>query len=309
MITSNINIEKLNISFDTQHGASEVVKAVDITFNHGEITGIIGESGSGKSLLGMSILKLLPSEARITGKCIYNQKNLFELDEKNMRNFRGREVAFIPQNPMNVLNPILSIGRQLVEHTMLHLNLNKKCAKKLAIEYLYSFGLRDPERIMKSYPFQLSGGMNQVVLFTMGVICKPAFVIADEPTKGLDSKIRKNVYDHLLRIKKNYVKSMIIITHDLYFAHKFCDTIAVMYRGEIVEIGKKHDVINRPQHPYTQCLLESTVKNGMRPIKNIDDKSYEYGCRFYQYCIKRTKGCLNPIIMKSSGRSKVRCVL
>ncbi len=309
MTISDISIKQLNIHFKSKYGDVKGVKDTDMTFRHGEVTGIIGESGSGKSLLGMSILKLLPSEARITGQCIYGDNNLYEMDKKGLGNLRGREIAFVPQNPFKALNPVLTIERQLVEHTMLHLNLGRKEAKRLSLAYLQSFGLKEAEKIMKSYSFQLSGGMNQVVLFVMGIICKPSFVIADEPTKGLDSKIRKNVYDRLLHIKRNHVESMIIITHDLYFAQKLCDTIAVMYRGELVEIGDSHDVIKYPKHPYTQSLVKSTVKNGMIPIKKIDDRSNLGGCSYYAYCVKRSDKCLNAVHLRAVDHSKVRCLL
>lgn len=307
MTTSNIDINNLTIGFQTAYGPIEAVKDLSVVFKSSEVTGIIGESGSGKSLLGMSILSLLSKEANVEGQCIYHEEDLFKSNKKRLRDLRGKEIAFVPQNPINALNPVLTIGRQVTEHTALHLKMGKQEARKLAMDYLGAFGLVNVEKLMKAYPFQLSGGMNQVVVFVMGVICKPKFLIADEPTKGLDSKIRKTVYERLLFIKNRYVKSMILISHDLYFAHKICDRIIVMYRGQIVEIGKSDDLINKPKHPYTEKLIQSSVRNGMQPIQRLDDK-VEDGCSFYNYCSYRQSDCLKQVALRNVGDSLVRCI-
>jgi peptide/nickel transport system ATP-binding protein len=309
MTTYNINAKNINVTFNTKYGKVYGVKDVSINFLENEVTGIIGESGSGKSLLGMSILKLLSNEAKVTGECYFANKDLISLNKSQIKGIRGCKVGFIPQNPDLSLNPLLTIGRQLREPLMTHLNMKKDESIKICKDYLKKFGFENPDKIIKSYPFQLSGGMNQRILSIIGIICNPKYLIADEPTKGLDSKLRKLVYENLLNIKENYIPSMIVITHDLYFAAKLCDKIVVMYKGQIVEMGSNFDVINNPKHPYTIGLMNATIKNGMIPINRESCDENISDCNFYDRCNMRCEKCLKKINFNSVSDSKVRCSL
>lgn len=308
MKTSNIDITNLSVTFDTKYGKVQGVDDVSITFPRDVVTGIIGETGSGKSLLGMSILRLLSNEATVTGQCFYNGQDHMKLSKAQIKKIRGSQIGFIPQNPDLSLNPILTIQRQLIESLLTHTNINKQEAKEKVRSYVKQFGFKDIDKIMKSYPFQLSGGMNQRILCIIGIICNPHFVIADEPTKGLDAKLRKIVYENLINVKKNYTSSMIVITHDLYFAGKFCDEIVVMYKGQVVETGYSKDVINNPKHPYTKGLIGSTIRKGMVPINPPDSKENPSNCKFYTRCNQRNTKCIDSTIeMKRISGGKVRC--
>lgn len=311
MTSYNINIKDLNVKFATRFSGIKVIENINVDFAFGEITGIVGESGSGKSVLGMSILKLLPSTATVTGTCMYGEKDLYKLDKKEIREIKCKDIGLIAQNPIQSLNPVLTIGKQLKEPLIKHLKISSKEAYGICIKHLKEFSFDNPNEIMKKYSFQLSGGMNQRIISIMGLICKPNWIIADEPTKGLDSILRKSVYEVLLNIKENYTKSMIIITHDLYFAKKICDNIVVMYKGEIVEAGKIHDVFNSPKHPYTKGLINATPQNGMIPIPEGIVKEEKSGCKFYDRCTSSNIKCVTDRIdMKrlNDGRL-VRCKL
>lgn len=310
-MTDNINIKNLNVRFSAGFSGVAALENIDIEFESGKITGIIGESGSGKSVLGMSILQLLPETATVTGTCMYRGKDLFKLDKRGIQAVRCREIGLIAQNPEQSLNPALKVGWQLKEPLIKHLGKSRKEAYGICVSYLRAFGFDDPEGIMKSYSFQLSGGMNQRIISIMGLICRPDWIIADEPTKGLDSILRKSVYEVFLTIKENYTKSMIIITHDLYFAKKMCDSLIVMYRGEIIEIGECRDIFENPKHPYTKGLIKAVPQNGMVPIPDDLDKKEESGCKFYRRCMESNEHCLvDKVDMKelSDGRL-VRCQL
>lgn len=311
MTTYDISIKNLNVKFIDKLRTVKAVNNVTVDFKFGKITGIVGESGSGKSVLGMSILQLLPQSAVVTGKCIYENNNLYELDKKEIRDLRCKEIGLIVQNPSESLNPVLTVGNQLLEPLVKRLSKNKKEAREIVIEYLEKFGFEKPETIIGKYPFQLSGGMNQRIISIMGLICNPKWIIADEPTKGLDSILRKNIYNVFLKIKNDFTGSMIIITHDLYFAKKICDRIVVMYKGEIVEIGKSKDILENPRHPYTKGLIKASPSNGMIPIPENVNKINSSGCKFYDRCIESNRNCVNNAVKleKIDEFSMVRCLL
>ncbi len=253
MQTNNIKVENLSIQFPSESKAT--VKNMSIEFESDKITGLIGESGSGKSLLAMSILQLLPKDAIVTGNCFYKGNNLYQLNKKEIKRLCAKEIALIPQNPEQAFNPVLKIKRQLLEVLLEHTNNTKESALEIIKENLYSFGFEKPERILNAYPFQLSGGMNQRVLSIMALLCQPQWVIADEPTKGIDAILKKSIYERLAYVAEKHTKSMIVITHDLEFAYKLCDKIAVVYQGEIIEFGDAEQVIKNPQADYTKKLL------------------------------------------------------
>lgn len=311
MTNYNISIKNLNVEFVTRFSNFKAIENINIDFAFGEITGIVGESGSGKSVLGMSILQLLPYNATVTGTCMYDTKDLYKADKKEIKKVRCKDIGLIAQNPIQSLNPVLTIEKQLKEPLKKHIKKSDKEAYDICINYLKDFGFNNPKQIIKKYPFQLSGGMNQRIISIMGLICRPNWIIADEPTKGLDSMLRKNVYELLVNIKESYTKSMIIITHDLYFAKKICDNIVVMYQGEIVEAGKTEKIFKCPKHPYTKGLINATPQNGMIPIPDGIIKVGKSGCKFYDRCSSSSAICITDKIdikRLNDGRL-VRCQL
>ncbi|WP_032123025.1 ABC transporter ATP-binding protein [Clostridium amazonitimonense] len=307
--TYDIVLQNTTVEFDISSGAVKAVDNVTATFYGGQITGLIGESGCGKSVLAHAILGMLPSYAKLEGNILYGDKNIASASTKEMRSLRGKEIGLIPQNPGDSLNPVRRIEAQLDE-ALLVADENPKRRKNKAESLLRSFGFDNVKRIFSSYPFELSGGMQQRVICTIGVACSPRWVLADEPTKGLDIDLRKQVYDTLEMIKNKSVQGMIVITHDLVLAEKLCQCIAVMYSGEIVEMGK--DVLKTPLHPYTKGFLASLPENGMHPMKGISPKPGDksFGCKFAPRCSYCTERCINekPEQYEYEGRI-VRCFL
>ncbi|MGG7164635.1 ABC transporter ATP-binding protein [Clostridium ihumii] len=311
MDKNNIKIENLNVKFVTPFGSVKAVKNLTTTFTANKITGIIGESGSGKSVMGMAILQLLPENALINGTCTYKDFNLFKLGPKKMQKICGKEIGLIPQNPNASLNPMMKIRNQLKEPLLIHKLMNKKDANNEVNDLLKQFGFHDSSAIGKKYSFQMSGGMNQRIVSALGLACKPNWIIADEPTKGLDAIMRNQVYRVLKKIYSENNCGMIVITHDLMLAFHLCDEIRVMYSGEIIEQGPCKNVFESPLHPYTKGLLNALPQNGMKPVpygsKNIDDKSS--ACAFFNRCPNANSNCLNKKMenFSVSEKRKVRC--
>lgn len=312
-MNGNIEINNLNVSFLTGGHEVPVLHDVNITFREGHITGLIGESGSGKSVLGMSILQLLPSTAKVSGSCNFLDQNLYELTSKEICRLRYKEISLIPQNPLLSLNPVLKIKRQLTEPLRLHLGQSYQEAYGTACENLKKFSFSEPEKLMEQYSFQLSGGMNQRVVSCMGLECSPRWVIADEPTKGLDAILRRQVYQVLRKIKSEGDKSMILITHDLQLAGKLCDDIAVLYQGVIVEKGSCAEVLENPRHPYTKGLIQAMPGKGMHPVglPLRDRDRGDSACPFYIRCRQACGSCLHAPIPETavSEHQTVRCSL
>lgn len=238
---SDIEIRDLSVTFQDGGEMIHAMEDVSAYFPSGSVTGLIGESGSGKSLLGMSILGLLSGQARVEGSCMYKGMDLYRLPEKEMQKIRGKEIALIPQNPTESLNPIRRIGKQLTECMTVHGNKDKELADSRRDEFLRRFGFSDPDRINRAYSFQLSGGMNQRVISAMGLMNRPKWVIADEPTKGLDAILRRQVYRVLKEISETDTEGMIVITHDIALAGALCDRLMVLYKGHHGSRGDKDD--------------------------------------------------------------------
>ena len=240
---SDIEIRNLSVSFQDGGETVHAMEGVNAYFPVGSVTGLIGESGSGKSLLGMSILGLLSGQAKVEGTCMYKGMDLYRLPEKEMQEIRGKEISLIPQNPTESLNPIRRIGKQLTECMNVHGNKDKRLADTRRDEFLRRFGFPDPDRINRSYSFQLSGGMNQRVISAMGLMNRPKWVIADEPTKGLDAILRRQVYQILKEISETDTEGMIVITHDIALAEALCDRLMVLYKGSIMEAGDTKKIL------------------------------------------------------------------
>lgn len=308
----DIDIQNLSVRFDTAQGPVYAVNGLSTTFRAGRISGVIGESGSGKSVMGMSLLRLLPNTARVTGKCFFGQYELYSMPLRQLRRLRGAAIGLIPQNPGASLDPVMKLRRQLTEAITTHGKRSRKEAETQAVQLLRQFGFEEPERILRQYSFQMSGGMNQRLVSALGLACRPGWVIADEPTKGLDAVIRNQVFSVLRQIYTEHRCSMLVITHDLALARRLCDDIRVLYMGQIIEQGTAEEVLESPRHPYTAGLLRSLPSRGMVPIPPPDPGRLKHcGCPFYSRCSKAMEQCgaEKPEDYPLPSGRKVRCFL
>lgn len=301
------------VDFQTGGARVRALRRANIRFPAGQLTALVGESGSGKSVLGMSILRLLPPTAQVSGSCRYGGQDLYRCSQEVMRSIRCRIVGLIPQNPLQSLNPVLRLERQLTEPLTTHLGLERRAAIEQTRRSLLEFGFDEPDALMRSYSFQLSGGMNQRVVSCMGLACKPDWVIADEPTKGLDAILRRQVFQVLSRARDKGAGSMLVITHDLPLARKLCQRTAVLYQGYILEQGPTAEVFAHPLHPYTQGLLRSIPEAGMVPIPRAEAgrTAEESDCPFYPRCPRACAVCRDGRLGEiAAGEGRiVRCAL
>lgn len=277
--------QDLCVRFATPSGDIPAVNHVSLSFPEQQVTGIIGETGSGKSVLGLSILGLLQSNASVSGRVILGDKELTAMSEKELCTVRGREIALVAQNPATSLNPSVRVGRQIEEVFRLA-GRNRKDCRRLTLELLRQMAFSDPEQIAGAYPFELSGGMRQRVLTAIAVAARPQWLIADEPTKGLDAVVRNQVYDTFCMVRDQYHVGFIVITHDLLLARKFCDHIIVMYCGRVLETNTARQLFENPKHPYTQGLIASLPHLGMKPMEGFSPAFTDQpsGCVFHPRC-------------------------
>jgi peptide/nickel transport system ATP-binding protein len=254
-----IDIVDLSVEFATREGEYfPVVNGLSFALRRGETLGVVGESGCGKSVTALSVMRLLPKGARISsGAMRFNGADLVQADEAQMRNLRGNDIGMIFQEPMTSLNPVLKIGRQLSETVRLHRKVSRQQARQRAIEMLRLVRIPDPERRMEEYPHQLSGGMRQRVMIAIALSCDPKVLIADEPTTALDVTIQAQIIDLMLELKNKLGTTIMLITHDLGVVAQTCDRVVVMYAGRKVEQANTSDLFARPLHPYTLGLLAS----------------------------------------------------
>ncbi len=304
-----LRLRDLNISFIGRDKRQlPIVSDINLTLRRGQPTALVGESGCGKSLLALSILRLLPKEAIVTGHVIYKeQKNLLTLSESAMNKIRGTQVVFIPQDPVSHLNPTLNVGYHFKESLRRILGVKGQKAKELTHDLLQQVGFQDPKTICKRYPHQLSGGMAQRVLLAIGLAGDPEIVIADEPTRGLDVESQKLFLEQLQDLYRN--SALLLITHQLEAACK-CDWLLVMYGGQIVEEGPARQILNQAQHPYTRGLLNAHPDKGMQPIPGQPFSFSEAlpGCRFSPRCFQVTEICRSGLpIPKTGENSVIRC--
>jgi oligopeptide/dipeptide ABC transporter ATP-binding protein len=293
-------VDDLSVGFNTEDGFVEVIEDVSFSIKPGEVLGLVGESGSGKTVAAMSLLSLLPSPPakRLKGQILLGDVDLTALTSKQLLNYRGRDVGYIFQEPMNSLNPTYKIGYQLMEPLKLHTNLSKSEIRAKAIEMLNLVGINEPERRLEQYPFELSGGIRQRVMIAMALICEPKLLIADEPTTALDVTIQAQIMDLLRNIRKELKTAILLITHDMGLVAENCDRVAVMYAGRIVETGSVTQVMKSPRHPYTKALLESIpdIHNKKEVLPTIAGMvpapgKRPVGCNFQDRCTSVIEKC------------------
>lgn len=295
-----LSVTDLEISFATESGRNTVVEGVSFSINAGEVLGLVGESGCGKSVTAMSLVSLLPSppSQREKGSIKLSGKEIAGLSESELQKIRGAEVGFIFQEPMSSLNPVLTIGYQLSEAVLLHEKISKKEAIAKAIEMLNLVGVSDPELRINQYPHELSGGMRQRVMIAMALMCSPKLLIADEPTTALDVTIQAQILDLLNSLRSKLGMSILMITHDLGVVAETCSQVVVMYAGRIVERGPVTEVFAHPKHPYTKALIASSPRGAARqsylptiPGIVAAPADRKIGCSFAPRCTLVTEQC------------------
>lgn len=272
-----ISVRNLKTYFNTGVGLLKAVDGVSYEIKQGQVMGLIGESGCGKSVSSFSIVKLLPKIAYIaSGEILFRRKNgelvdLVKLNPKSktMREIRGGEISVIFQEPMSSLSPVHSVGNQISENLIMHSGMNKKEANEYAVELLDKVGIAVPQKRIKDYPYQLSGGMCQRVMIAQAIACKPVLLIADEPTTALDVTIQAQITDLLRSLQEEYNMSILYVTHDLGVLSEVADYLSVMYLGKTIEKGKTNDILRNPKHPYTRELMRSIPKLGEREAKRL----------------------------------------
>ena len=315
-----LEVTDLTTTFKLQSGS--VVSPVDhasFFVRKGEVVGIVGESGCGKSMTATSIIRLIPPPGRITeGRVLFQGKDVVRMRSQELSALRGAHISTIFQDPLTFLNPVYTIGRQIGETVRLHLGVSKEEAGKRTLEVLDMVKIPAPERVAKSYPFELSGGMRQRVLIAIAMCCNPELIIADEPTTALDVTVQAQILSLLTGLVREKNISMILITHDMGIVADVCDRLYVMYAGQIVESGTLDDIFYRPAHPYTKALLNSvlTIKERREVIASIpgvvpDIEHFPKDCRFGPRCQERCERCagMEPGLEEVSPGHFAKCAL
>lgn len=315
-----LEVKQLTTAFFTEDGIIPAVDNVSFHIQQGEILGVVGESGCGKSVTSLSIMGLVPNPPGkiVNGEILLNGEDLTKVSEKRMRQVRGNDVAMIFQEPMTSLNPVYTIGNQLIEAIRLHQKMNKKQARNRAIEIMKLVGLPRAEELINEYPHQLSGGMRQRVMIAMAMVCEPKLLIADEPTTALDVTIQAQILKLMRQLNENYQTAIMLITHDLGVVAEVCKRVIVMYAGKIVEEGDVDSIFENPKHPYTKGLIKSVPD-----VKKKADKLYsipgnvpkpgtiQQGCAFAERCEFAMERCFaeNPSLLEIGYGQSVRCFL
>jgi len=317
-VTTCLEVNHLTVQFDTEAGPLTAVNDVSFSIRRGEVLGLVGESGCGKSVTAMSLLRLIPRPpGRFTsGEILYNGRDLLTMPIRELRAIRGREISMIFQEPMTALSPLKRVGRQMTELLRLHRpGLTKVQARAEVVTWLRNVGLPDPVERLHNYPFQLSGGMRQRVMIAMAIMLQPALIIADEPTTALDVTIQAQVFDLMLSMKTE-ATSLLLITHDMGVIWELCDRVIVMYASHIVEEAEKSDLFGDPRHPYTRGLLHAMprLNEDMARLDAIEGQvpsplHYPLGCNFQDRCpiaIDRCRAEVPPLHTLPGGR-RVAC--
>ncbi len=318
-----LEVKDLRTHFRTRAGLVKAVDGVSFHLDRGELLGLVGESGCGKSITALSIMRLIAPPGKIAGGEIkFDDKNLLQLSEQEMREIRGDDIAMIFQDPMTSLNPVYTVGEQIAEALRLHRKLPRKAAREAATEAMREVAIPDPARRIDDYPHQLSGGMRQRVMIAMALACNPRLLIADEPTTALDVTIQAQILELLNDLRKHRELAVLLITHDLGVVAEVADRVAVMYTGKIVEQSEVGEVFRRPRHPYTEGLLRSVPKltaaqvtktERLETIEGVVPNPTQLppGCHFAPRCPHLMPRCTEGEIplYELEGTVKVRCVL
>jgi oligopeptide/dipeptide ABC transporter ATP-binding protein len=312
-----LDIRNLSTRFPTEVGQAKAVEDLSLSVDKGKILGIVGESGCGKSVTSLSILRLVPPPGRITaGQIFFDGTDLLGLNEEQMRQIRGNRIALIPQDPMTALNPVYTVGDQIIEAIELHQKVVRKEARARAISALEAVRIPQAAQRVDEYPFQFSGGMRQRVMIAMALACEPSLLIADEPTTALDVTVQAQILDLLRALRSERDMSILLITHDLGVIAEMCDEVAVMYAGSIVEYAAVNDIFKNPLHPYTVGLLNSVPKPGTQRLVPIDGQppslvNLPDACRFSFRCPLVEPRCKTgfPVLEEKAQGQLVRCVV
>jgi oligopeptide transport system ATP-binding protein len=310
-----LEVNDLRTQFFTQDGVVKAVNGVSFTLNEGEALGLVGESGCGKSVSALSLMRLIPSPPGkiVGGEVLFDSRDLLKLKEDDMRKVRGNDIAMIFQDPMTSLNPVLTVGRQISEALELHKGMNKKQSRARTIELLELVGIPAASSRVDDYPHQFSGGMRQRVMIAMALSCEPKLLIADEPTTALDVTIQAQILELMRELRDRLGMSIVLITHDLGVVAEMADEVAVMYAGRVVERGPTDALLRSPQHPYTEALLHSipipgmTYRERLKVIRGMvpNPVNWPKGCRFEPRCDYAFDRCRgeDPPLMPAGAQS------
>lgn len=306
-----LQVEQLSVEFATHRAALRVLDGVSFTVDANQIVGIVGESGSGKSTAVRSVIRLLPPAGRITsGTILLQGADLAAHSAKQMRAVRGAQIGFVAQNPFSALNPVMPIGKQFANVMRAHGQQGRNVIEDRAGKLLADVGISDPARVLHGYAHQLSGGMAQRVVLALALCLDPTLLIADEPTTALDLTVQRQVLDMMRDLIRSSGRSMLLVTHDLTVVASYCDSVAVMYGGRVVESGDVIDVFTRPQHPYTRALLDSAAgEPAALPAAGSRPDPGGGGCVYASFCNRVTDACrsVRPELRAHDGPSAVAC--
>jgi len=312
-----LSVKNLKTYFYTEDGIVKAVDGVDFDVYQGETLGIVGESGCGKSVTALSILRILDEKGKIVeGQVLLDGVDLTKIEEQEMRNIRGKDIAIIFQEPMVALNPVFTIGNQIMEAIMLHQKVDEKTARNTAIELLRKVGIPEPEKRIDQYPHELSGGMRQRAMIAMALSCKPKVLIADEPTTALDVTIQAQIMELMKELQREYGMAIMLITHDLGLIAENADRVVVMYAGKVVEYADVKTLFNDPKHPYTWGLLHAIPRLDIEQTRlyNIpgvvpDPLHFPSGCKFHPRCEFKEERCTReePQLIEVGQNHTVRC--
>jgi oligopeptide/dipeptide ABC transporter ATP-binding protein len=312
-----LSIEDLVVAFPTDEGPAYAINHLSLSVQPGKVLGLVGESGCGKSMTSLAILRLIPGAGYIAGGTIqFKGQNLLTLSSEEIRKVRGAKIALIPQDPLTSLNPVYTVGDQIMEVLMLHQGLGKAAAQKRAIELLDQVRIPNAKERIKEYPHQFSGGMRQRVMIAMALSCTPSLLIADEPTTALDVTVQAQILELLREIRKEHRTAIMLITHDLGVVAEMCEQVAVMYAGRVVEKADVRTLFQSPKHPYTWGLLNSLpsmTRERLQPIEGSPPPLTEIppGCPFAPRCSKRMPVCSTvfPLASQETPTQAVCCYL
>ncbi len=317
-----LEIRNLNIEFPASPRSLTAVRDLSFGISPREVVGLVGESGSGKSVTSLAIMRLLPSQAAARGEILLKNvdgtaSNLLQLDPESMRKLRGSRISMIFQEPMTALNPVMRVGEQIAEAVRAHGDVSKKESWDRAVEALKEVAIADPSRRARDYPHQLSGGMRQRVMIAMAIVNRPELLIADEPTTALDVTIQAQILDLLSELRGKFGLTMLFISHDLAVISKIADRVAVMYAGNLIELGAREEIFRRPAHPYTRGLLKAVptlATDRTRPLRTIEGTvpplhALPSGCPFEPRCDLRVPVCARdfPELTEISPGHWARC--